>query len=152
MYKGTINDIIVNILLILFSNVFQTLKWKYMLNLISSDKTSKTQSPLYVQSLQTWLSMHLLVDISILVYYCMSISLSARPVDQQRKLAVRFYSKWYCATSGVDLLARRFRLALNRYIVCESANVKVCKYQVMKSNGLFEGTNEQHIFSEVFYN
>ena len=83
----------------------------------------------------------------------MGISLSVRPVDQQRRqLAVRFYSKWYCATSGVDVLARRFRLALNRYIVCESVNIKVCQYQVMISNGLFEETNEQHIFSKVFYN
>ena len=74
-------------------------------------------------------------------------------MDQQGKqLAVRFYSKWYYATSGVDVLARRFRLALNRYIVCESANIKVCPYQVMVSNGLFEATNEQHIFSKVFYN
>ena len=80
----------------------------------------------------------------------MSISLSVRPVDQQRRqLAVRFYSKWYCAMSGVDILARRFRLALNRYIVGESANIKVCSYQVyqaMIGNDLFEETNEQHFF------
>ena len=55
---------------------------------------------------------------------------------------VRFYSKWYCVTSGVDALARRFRLASNRYIVCESANVIVCQYQVMISNSLFEEINE----------
>ena len=54
--------------------------------------------------------------------------------------------------SGVDELARTFRLASNRYIVCESANVRVCQYQVMISNGLFEETNEAHIFSKVFYN
>ena len=65
---------------------------------------------------------------------------------------MRFYSKWCCATLGVDALARRFRLAWNRYIVRESANVKVCQYQVMISNGLFEETNEQRIFSKVFYN
>ena len=65
---------------------------------------------------------------------------------------MRFYSKWYCATLGVDVLARRFRLASNRYIVRESANVKVCQYQVMMSNGLFEETNEKRIFSKVFYN
>ena len=65
---------------------------------------------------------------------------------------MRFYSKWYCATSGMDVLARRFRLASNRYIVCESVNIKVCQYQIMISNGLFEETNEQSIFSEVFYN
>ena len=82
----------------------------------------------------------------------MGISLSVRPVDQQRRqLAVRFYSKWYFAMSGVDILARRFRLALNRYIVGESANMKVCPDQVMISNGLFEETNEQRIFSKVFY-
>ena len=65
---------------------------------------------------------------------------------------MRFYSKWYCATSGVNVLARSFRLALNRYIVYGSANVKVCQYQGMISNGLFEETNEQHIFPEVFCN
>ena len=82
----------------------------------------------------------------------MGIFLSLRPVDQQsRQLAVRFYSKWYCATSEVDVLARRFRLASNRYIARESANIEVCQYQVMISNGLLEETNEQRIFSEVFY-
>ena len=83
----------------------------------------------------------------------MGISLSVRPVDsQQRQLAVRFYSKWYCAMSVIDVLVRRFRLALNRYIVCESANVKVCQYHVMIRDGLFEETNQQHIFSKVFCN
>ena len=83
----------------------------------------------------------------------MGISLSVRPLDQQqRQLEVRFYSNWYCATSGVDLLARRFRLAPNRYIVCENANIKLCQYQIMISNGLFEENNEQYIFSKVFYN
>ena len=42
-------------------------------------------------------------------------------------------------------------LASNRYIVREGANIKVCLYQVM-SNGLFEETNEQNIFSQVLYN
>ena len=83
----------------------------------------------------------------------MGISVSVRPVDQQRRqLTVRFYSKWYCAISGVDVLAKRLRLALNIYIFRESANIKVCPYQVTISNGLFEGTNEQCIFSKVFYN
>ena len=62
---------------------------------------------------------------------------------------MRFYSKWYSVTSGVNVLARRFKLALNRCIACESKNVKVCQYQVI-SNGLFEETNEQYIFSKVF--
>ena len=83
----------------------------------------------------------------------MHISLSVRSVDQQRRqVTVRFYSKWYCTTSGVDVLGRRLRLALNRYIVCGSANIKVCPNQVMISNGLFEETNEQHIFSKLYYN
>ena len=43
-------------------------------------------------------------------------------------------------------------MASNRYIVNESANMKVCPYQVMISNVLFEEANEQHIFSKVFYN
>ena len=54
--------------------------------------------------------------------------------------------------SGVDVLARRFKLALNRCIVYEKVNVKVSQYQVMKSNGLFEETTKQHIFSKVFCN
>ena len=62
--------------------------------------------------------------------------------QQQRKLTLIFYSKWYCAFSGVNVLARRFKLALNRYIFCKSLNVKVCQYQVLISNGLFEETNE----------
>ena len=81
----------------------------------------------------------------------MGISLSVRPVNQQqRQLVVRFYSKWYSAMSGVDVLARRFRLALNRYIVHESADIKLCPFQVMIRNGLFEETNEQHIFLKYF--
>ena len=43
-------------------------------------------------------------------------------------------------------------LASNIYIVCESANIKVCQYQVMIRNGLFEENKEQCIFSKVFYN
>ena len=83
----------------------------------------------------------------------MGISLLVRLVDQQwRQLAVRFYTKWYRATSGIDVLARIFRLVSNRYIVHKSANIKPCPYQVMVNNGLFEETNEQHIFSNVFYN
>ena len=54
--------------------------------------------------------------------------------------------------TGVDVLVRRFSLALNRYIARESANMKVRLCQVMISNGLFEETNEQPIFSKVFYN
>ena len=69
-------------------------------------------------------------------------------MDQQRRqLAVRLYSKWYCAMSGVDLLGRRFSLASNRHIFRGSANVKLCPYQAMISNGLFEETNEQRTFS-----
>ena len=67
------------------------------------------------------------------------------------QLAVRLYSQWCCAMPGVNVLVKEFRLALNRYIVHESANVKVCQYQVMISNGLFEETSEQHISSKVFY-
>ena len=81
----------------------------------------------------------------------MGISLSLRPVDQQqRQLAVRFYSKSYYATAGVDVLGKRFSLASNKYIVCESANVKVSQYQVVISNGIFEEITEQQIFSKYF--
>ena len=41
LFAKTINNIILNILLILFYNEIQTLKWKCMLNL-TSDKTSET--------------------------------------------------------------------------------------------------------------
>ena len=81
----------------------------------------------------------------------MGISLSVRSVDQQqRQLAVRFYSRWYCATSGVDVLPYRYRMGSSRYIVRESAEIN--QYQVMISNSLFEETNEQHIFPKLFYN
>ena len=77
--------------------------------------------------------MHLSAYISVLVQYCMSISLLVRLADQQRRQpAVRIFSKWYCARSSVDvLLARRFKLASNRYIVRKNANVKLCQYQLM---------------------
>ena len=73
--------------------------------------------------LQTRISVNYAVYISALILYCMGISLSVRPVDQQpRQLAVSFYSKWYFAKSGIDVLARLFRLALNKYIIRESAD------------------------------
>ena len=51
----------------------------------------------------------------------------------------------------VDVLARRLRLALNKCIVCESENVKVCQYPVMIINGSFEETNEQQIFHLMMF-
>ena len=36
------------------------------------------------------------------------------PNQQQRQLALRFYSKWYCAKWEANVVARRFRLALTR--------------------------------------
>ena len=142
-----------NILLILFYNVFKTLNQNYML--ISSDKISLRNIVPPVSGIIADLAVCAFVGVHL--HTCIVLhgyfSLLVRPVDQQwRQLALRFYSKWYCATSGVDVLARRFRLASNRYIVCESANIKVCWYQVMMSNGLFEKTNEQHMFSKVFCN
>ena len=83
----------------------------------------------------------------------MGITLLVRPVDQQqRQLSVRFYPKWYCAMSGVDVLAWIFSLASNKHIVHENANVKACQYQEIVSNDLFKDINEQHIYSKVFYN
>ena len=61
---------------------------------------------------------------------------------------MRFYSKWYCAVSGVDVVAWRFRLDLHRYIFC--ANVKVCQCQVMISNGLLEETMSNVFFLKYF--
>ena len=44
------------------------------------------------------------------------ISLSVKPVDQQqRQLAVRFYSWWYHKGSGVGVSARRIASAMNRF-------------------------------------
>ena len=48
-----------------------------------------------------------------------------------------------CKGSRVDVLAKIFRLASNTYIAHESANIKLCQYQVMVSNGLFEKTTER---------
>ena len=48
------------------------------------------------------------------------------------------------------MLARRFRLASNRYIIHENANVKECQYQVMISNDLFEETNKNIFFLKYF--
>ena len=45
-----------------------------------------------------------------------------------------------------DVLARRYRLASNKYTVCKSANMKVYQSSVMISNSLYEETNEQYIF------
>ena len=58
---------------------------------------------------------------------------------------MRFYSKRYCATSGVDEIQLGFEQI-------KSANIKECQYQVMISNRVFDKTNEQHVFSKVFYN
>ena len=94
-----------------------------MLNLTSFDKTIKRQKCCFVCKCN---HCDLSAYISVIVFYCMGIFLSVRPVDQQRKqLAVTSYSKWCYAMSEIDVLARRFRLALNRYIVCGSANVKL---------------------------
>ena len=48
MCKYTVNNWILDILLILFYNVFKNLKGNYMLNLTSSDKTSEILFHLYV--------------------------------------------------------------------------------------------------------
>ena len=48
------------------------------------------------------------------------------------------YPKWYRPRSGVNVLARRFRLASKRHIVHESVNMKVCPYQVMINDALLE--------------
>ena len=124
MWKNTINKTILNIIIILFYNVFNTLKRNICL---------------------TW---HHLIKPQI---YCSTCTCNhCRPVDQHRRylLAVRFYSKWYCAMSGVNSLARRLKLASNRYIVRESANVKLFLYQVI-SNGLYEEIEQ--LISNIFF-
>ena len=124
MWKDTTNKTILNIIIILFYNVFNTLKQNICL---------------------TW---HHLIKPQI---YCSTCTCNhCRPVDQQRRqlLAVRFYSKWYCAMSGVNSLARRLKLASNRYIGRESANVKLFLYQVI-SNGLYEEIEQ--LMSYIFF-
>ena len=62
--------------------------------------------------LQTWLSVYT----SAVLKYCMGISLSIRPVDQQqRQLAVSFYCRWCYVGSGVVVSARRVGSAMNRF-------------------------------------
>ena len=81
----------------------------------------------------------------------MCISLLIKPVDQQRRqMAVRFYSKWYCATSSINIFASRFRFTLNRYIVRESAYIKVCPYQVMVRNGYLRKLTSNVFFLKHF--
>ena len=50
--------------------------------------------------------------------------------------------------SGVNSLARRLKLASNRYIGRESANVKLFLYQVI-SNGLYEEIEQ--LMSYIFF-
>ena len=94
-----------------------------MLNLTSFDKTIKHKKCCFVCKCN---HCDLSACISGIAFYCMGIFLLVRPLDQQRKqLAVTPYCKWCYAMSEINALARRFRLALNRYIVCRSANVKL---------------------------
>ena len=65
MCKGTINNTFLNVLLVFYNNVINTLKRKYKRNFKSSDKASETLFHLYVQSMQTWFSVHLSAYISI---------------------------------------------------------------------------------------
>ena len=65
--------------------------------------------------MQTWFSVRPSAYTSVVALYCMCSSLSVRPVEQQwRQLAVRLYSNWYCISSGVVVLARRIRFAMNK--------------------------------------
>ena len=63
----------------------------------------------------------------------MGISLSVRPVDQQRRqLAERFYSKWYCVRSGVSVSARRIGSSMNRFYTNRSSHWEVfCEKDVL---------------------
>ena len=57
-----------------------------------------------------------LVVVQLHFYIALHISLSLRPVDQQRRqLAVRFYSRWYYVRSGVGESARGIIWAMNRF-------------------------------------
>ena len=155
MWKYTRNNTILNVLLILSCSLFKTLThicltWYLLV---------KPEKPLFCLwgcnycrlALCAFVCIHF--HTCIVCLSCMHNSLLVRPVDQQqRQLAVKFYSKWYCAKSVVNVFRKRFRLASDRYIVCESVNIKLCQCQVTISNVFFEETNEQHIFSKGFYN
>ena len=96
--------------------------------LTSSDEISNAVLPLSViigvLMLCAFVSVHLCTFIVFHGY--LSLGKTSGPTTKQ--LAVRCYSKCYCTASGVNVLARRLRLASNRYIVCDNANKKVCQY------------------------
>ena len=78
-------------------------------------------------TLRAFTSVHLCTYIVLRGFF--SLSETVGPTTK----AVTFYSKWSCATSEVDVLVRRFKLAPSRYINDTS-------------NGLLDKTNEQRIF------
>ena len=81
--------------------------------------------------LQTSLSMLSSAYTSALTQHCMGISLSVRPVDQQRRqLAVRFYSRWYYVRSGVGVSARRIRSATNRFYTKQTKILRPKKFRI----------------------
>ena len=71
--------------------------------------------------MQTWSSCFFSVDLhTYSVYIAVGsfwVVFSVRAVDQQQKqLAVRFYSRWYIMRSGVGILATQIRLAMKRVV------------------------------------
>ena len=101
-------------------------------------------------TLRAFFGLHLRTGVVLHEYS--SLGKTRRPTTKTVGSEVSLKVLLYCATSWVDLLARRFRLASNRYIVLENTKAKTFQYQVTLSIGLFEETNKQHIFSKVFYN
>ena len=82
----------------------------------------------------------------------MGISHSVRPVNQQQKAAgSEVLLEVVLCNVRSRCISQEIQAGFEQ-IHRESANVKVCQYQVMMSNGLFEETNEKRIFSKVFYN
>ena len=86
-----------------------------MLNLTSSDKTSENDAVPPVSAIIADLTHSAFVGAHL--HTCLALH-EISPLVRQ------------VVASRVDVLARRFRLTSNKYIIHESANMKVCQYQV----------------------
>ena len=82
----------------------------------------------------------------------MGISLLVRLLDQQqRQLAVRFYSTWYCAMSGVNVIGQDVQASFKQ-IHCESANIKVCQYsQICISSAISSNFLGVSVFQRAYW-
>ena len=123
-----------------------------MLNLPSSDKTSETL--FHTSAIIADLTGCAFADVHIgtcLVLH--GFFLLLRPVDQQqRQLGVRLYCKWYCATSGIDvLLLLLLLLSLLLLLLLLSlyfSMVKLYKNQIYKNQAQLQKAGLLHQISQ----